>query len=150
MHVFWTDLEIISRDVLLKLNRSLAQLRVRLINCWMSALKAKVSAMAAAALLPGFTISLSLRFLVELSHNFLEDFVLHKVDISVSKLSCTAFQNQTFTPAEVRASAINGCMHGSCVWTTQAGLIWEQQHCKVQTKNILLHTGINDQKWLLS
>ena len=73
MHVFWTDLEIISGDVLLKLNHSLAQLRVRLINCWMSALKAKVSAMAAAALLPGFTISLSLRFLVELSHKFLED-----------------------------------------------------------------------------
>ena len=48
MHVFWIDLEIISGDVLLKLNHSLAQLRVRLINCWMSALKAKVSAMAAA------------------------------------------------------------------------------------------------------
>ena len=71
MHVFWIDLEIISGDVLLKLNRSLAQLRVRLINCWMSALKAKVSAMAAAVLLLGFTISLSHRFLVELSQRIL-------------------------------------------------------------------------------
>ena len=71
MHVFWIDLEIISGDVLLKLNHSLAQLRVRLINCWMSALKAKVSAMAAAVLLLGFTISLSHRFLIELSQRIL-------------------------------------------------------------------------------
>ena len=71
MHVFWIDLEIISGDVLLKSNHSLAQLRVRLINCWMSALKAKVSAMAAAVLLLGFTISLSHRFLVELSQRIL-------------------------------------------------------------------------------
>ena len=42
--------------MLLKPHRSLAQLRVRLINCWMSALKAKVSAMAA-KVLPGSRIS---------------------------------------------------------------------------------------------
>ena len=42
--------------MLLKPHHSLAQLRVRLINCWMSALKAKVSAMAA-KVLPGSRIS---------------------------------------------------------------------------------------------